>query len=107
MRNIALHAVFWWLLVVAGATFAPASEAASIVIADLEFGPSAVTVRVGDTVTWINKDIVEHTATSRDGSFDVETPKSRPARWRTTKVGDFLYYCRLHPNMTGLIHVTR
>lgn len=107
MRNIALHAVFWLPLLLADATFAPASEAASIVITDLEFAPSAVTVRVGDTIVWINKDIVEHTATSREGDFDVNTPKSRPARWRATKVGDFPYYCRLHPNMTGVIHVTR
>lgn len=107
MRNIALHAVFSSLFLLAGATFAPAGEAASVVIADLEFEPSIVTVRIGDTVTWINKDIVEHTATSRDGVFDVATPKSRPAHWRAQTVGEFSYYCRLHPNMTGTIRVTR
>ncbi len=107
MRNIALHAALWWLLVLAGATFAPAGEAASVVIADLEFKPPVVTVRIGDTVTWINKDFVEHTATSRDGVFDVATPKTKPAHWRARKEGDFAYYCRLHPNMTGVIRVTR
>ncbi len=107
MRNIALHAALWWLFLLAGATFAPAGEAASVVIADLEFKPSTVTVRIGDTVTWINKDFVEHTATSRDGAFDVATPKTRPAHWRAQKEGDFAYYCRLHPNMTGVIRVTR
>jgi plastocyanin len=107
MRNIALHAVFSSLFLLAGAKFASAGESASVVIADLEFKPSTITVRVGDTVTWINKDFVEHTATSRDGVFDVATPKSRPAQWRAQKVGDFTYYCRLHPNMTGTIRVTR
>ncbi len=146
MRNIALHAVFSWLFLLAGATpdhaafgrnrpnadnvidskslkralreklesaffasraLTPAGEAANVVIADLEFKPSIVSVRIGDTVTWINRDIVEHTATSRDGVFDVATPKSRPAHWRAQKVGDFSYYCRLHPNMAGIIRVTR
>jgi plastocyanin len=99
--------VFSSLFLLAGARFASAGEVASVVIADLEFKPSIVTVRTGDTVTWINKDIVEHTATSRDGVFDVAAPKSRPAHWRAQKVGEFSYYCRLHPNMTGTIRVTR
>lgn len=107
MRNIALQAMFSALFLLAGAMFASAGEPASVVIADLEFKPSVVTVRIGDTVTWINKDFVEHTATSRDGAFDVATPKSRPAHWRAQKVGDFTYYCRLHPNMTGTIRVTQ
>ncbi len=107
MRNIARHAVFSSLFLLAGATRASAGESANVVIADLEFKPSVVTLRVGDTVTWINKDFVEHTATSRDGAFDVATPKSRPARWRARKVGEFSYYCRLHPNMTGTIRVTQ
>jgi len=107
LRSIALHAVFSVLFLLAGARFASAGEPASVVIADLEFKPSVITVRIGDTVTWINKDIVEHTATSSDGAFDVATPKAKPARWRAQKAGDFAYYCRLHPNMTGVIRVTR
>lgn len=107
MRNVALYAVFTLPFLLAGAIFASAGEAASVVIADLDFKPSVVTVRVGDTVTWINKDFVEHTATSRDGAFDIATPKSKPAHWRAQKPGEFSYYCRLHPNMIGTIRVTR
>lgn len=107
MRNIAQHAVFSSLILLAGAMFASAGEGASVVIADLEFKPPVVTIRIGETVTWINRDIVEHTATSRDGAFDIATPKSRPAHWRAQKAGEFSYYCRLHPNMTGVIRVTR
>ncbi|MGJ0621497.1 MAG: cupredoxin domain-containing protein [Methylocystis sp.] len=107
MRNVARHAAFSSLVLLAGARLASASESARVVIADLEFKPSVVTVRIGDTVTWINKDFVEHTATSREGAFDVATPKSRPAHWRARKVGEFSYYCRLHPNMTGTIRVTQ
>jgi plastocyanin len=107
MRNIALNAVFSSLVLLAGVTRASAGEAASVVIADLDFKPSVVTVRIGDTVTWTNKDFVEHTATARDGAFDIATPTSKPAHWRAQKPGDFAYYCRLHPNMTGTIRVMR
>ena len=107
MRNVALQAALSSLFLLADASLAPAGDAANVVIADLEFKPSTITVRIGDTVTWINKDFVEHTATSRDGVFDVATPKTKPAHWRAQKEGDFAYYCRLHPNMTGVIRVTR
>lgn len=107
MRNIVRRAMFSGFALLAGVAFAPASEAASIAINDLEFEPSIVTVHVGETVTWLNKDIVDHTATSRDGAFDVTTPKGKPARWRAAKVGEYAYYCRLHPNMMGVIRVIR
>ncbi len=107
MRKIARSARFSGLFLLAGAHGASAGEAARIAINDLEYGPAVVTVRVGDTVAWINKDIVDHTATARDGAFDVPTPKARTARWRATTVGEFAYFCRLHPNMTGIVRVTR
>lgn len=103
MKNVALCAGF--SLLAAGASCALAGERARIVIDDLDFKPSTITVRVGDTVEWINKDIVEHTATAKSGAFDVATPKGRPARIRISAAGTIDYYCRLHPNMTGVIRV--
>ena len=107
MRNFATEAGFPALIVLAGAASALAGETARIAISDLDYGPATVTVHVGDTVEWINRDIVDHTATARNGAFDIATPKDRPARWRATKVGDYAYYCRLHPNMTGIVRVAR
>jgi plastocyanin len=109
MRSIARRATFCGLLLLAGAHAASAGEALSVVIDNLDFSPAAVTIHVGDTVTWINRDIVEHTATARSGEFDVVTPLGKAAhwRWRASKLGEFAYLCRLHPNMTGVIRVTR
>ncbi|MCX7899409.1 MAG: cupredoxin domain-containing protein [Methylocystis sp.] len=107
MRNFARRAGFSGLFVMAGAASALAGATARITIDNLDYGPAAVTVRVGDTVEWINMDIVEHTSTAREGAFDVATPKGKPARWRATKIGEFAYFCRFHPNMTGVIRVTR
>jgi plastocyanin len=107
MRNVARRAAFCGLLSLAGAYAAPASEAASVVIDNIDFSPAAVTVHVGESVTWINRDIVDHTVTALSGDFDMPTPQGRSARWRAAKVGEFAYFCRLHPNMTGVIRVTR
>jgi len=107
MKNFALCAGFSVIVAVAGATCAPAGRAVNIAINDLEFSPPIVTVHVGDTVAWTNRDIVDHTATARSGAFDVVTPKGKPAHWRASKVGEFAYFCRLHPNMTGVVRVTR
>lgn len=109
MRNFARCAGFAGLIVMAGAASALAGERVRITINDLDYGPATATVHVGDMVEWINKDIVEHTATARNGAFDVATPMGKPAaaRWRATQIGEFAYYCRLHPNMTGVVRVTR
>lgn len=107
MKDFARRAGFSAVLATAGAVSALAGQGARITISDLEFMPPAVTVHVGDTVEWLNKDIVEHTATARDGVFDVATPIGKPARARMTAAGTFAYYCRLHPNMTGVIRVVR
>lgn len=107
MRSFARRAGFSAFVAMAGAASALAGERTRITINDLDFAPPNVTVHVGDTVEWINKDIVEHTASARNGAFDVATPKGKPASVRMKAAGNFEYYCRLHPNMVGVIHVTK
>ena len=55
-----------------------------------------VKAKVGDTITWINKDIVAHTATVR-GGFDVMIEANKSASWVLKKAGIVEYYCRFHP----------
>lgn len=107
MRSFAPRAGLSTVFAMAGALSAPAGEGARITINDLDFTPATVTVHVGDRVEWLNKDIVEHTATARDGAFDIATPKGRPASARMKAVGRVEYYCRLHPNMVGVINVVK
>jgi plastocyanin len=40
----------------------------------LTFVPPEITAHVGDTIEWVNSDFVAHTATARDGSWDVLIP---------------------------------
>jgi plastocyanin len=61
---------------------------------------------VGDTVEWSNADIVVHTATDRGNGFDVMIKPEGKASTTLKKAGKISYYCRYHPNMTGVITVT-
>ncbi|HUZ91631.1 MAG TPA: cupredoxin family copper-binding protein [Methylocella sp.] len=81
------------------------AETIQVTIDKLVFSPAQINVKAGDTVTWINKDIVAHTATVR-GGFDVMIEASGSASVVLTKAGIVEYYCRFHPNMKGRITVT-
>ena len=57
------------------------------------------------SITWINMDIVAHTATAR-GDWDVMIPANESASLVLTKAGIVEYYCRYHFNMKGRIIIT-
>jgi len=70
------------------------------------YEPAASTVRVGDAITWINKDLVPHTVTSQAGGFD-SGAIAPGASWTftATRVGEFPYTCTFHPTMQAVLHV--
>lgn len=82
-------------------------------LGDRAYSPGIVEIKVGDVVTWINDDLMVHTATSKltnGGSvatFDTGTmgPK-RTFSFKFTKAGEFSYSCLFHPSMTGVVKVT-
>lgn len=83
----------------------PASKVETVTIADMAYGPAPAGLRVGDTVEWVNADIFQHTATARNGAFDVDlAPKAR-ARTVLKSAGTIDFYCRYHPGMTGRLQV--
>jgi plastocyanin len=72
----------------------------------MKFGPLPKSIRVGDTVEWVNNDIFVHSATAADRSFDVDL-KPKAHRWTTFhKAGTYPFACRYHPGMTGTLVVT-
>ena len=58
------------LLLVLGLRSADAAVV-QIKMAQVAYAPAQVTAHVGDTIEWINEDIVAHTATARSGAWDV------------------------------------
>ncbi|MEH6444841.1 MAG: hypothetical protein V7784_13170 [Oceanospirillaceae bacterium] len=59
-------------------------------------------VKVGDTITWINQDIVPHTATAVDSSWDTGLIEAgAKVSLQVTKGWGRDYYCIYHPKMLG------
>ena len=90
-------------------TTAPAVAAvANVEIDNFAFKPKDLTVKVGETVTWVNHDDVPHTATMKGQSpeFDSKMLDSDEKFSFTFKnAGIYTYYCKVHPHMTGMIVV--
>ena len=76
-----------------------------ITMENLVIAPSEVSAKVGDTITWINKDVFAHTATAKNGDFDVTLPPKKSATSVLKKAGTLEYYCRYHPNMKATLKV--
>lgn len=78
----------------------------SVRIADFAFGPTTITIGVGDRVRWTNRDSVQHTATARNGSWDsgLLSP-GESATVRFNVAGRYRYVCTPHPSMTGTVVV--
>jgi len=83
----------------------PAGTTHSLLMKGVAFEPRQITVHVGDALKWANQDIVAHTATAKDKSWDINVPAGRSGRVVMEAVGRFGYICRYHPNMTGEIIV--
>ena len=60
---------------------------------------------MGDVIVWQNNDILRHTATARDGSFDVDLPPGTSSRLTLATAGSFAFFCKFHPGMTGTLVV--
>jgi plastocyanin len=77
-------------------------------IHQFKFVPAEVKVAPGDTIVWVNRDFVPHTATAADKSWDSGTIKP-DGRWQITvrgKMGD-AYYCHFHPAMTARLRADK
>ena len=76
-----------------------------VTMEQVAYTPAQISAFVGDTVEWDNKDIVAHTATARDGAWDVMIAPNGKSSVVLKSAGTVQYYCRIHPNMVGEITV--
>jgi len=83
----------------------PAS-AAEVKIDNFVFGPAAITVSVGTTVTWTNHDDIPHTVASTAKVFKSKVlDTDEKFSYTFTKAGEYPYFCSIHPKMTGKVVV--
>ena len=106
------------------ATSAGSQENSTVTVEGIAFLPRELTVEVGDTVEWVNKDEVDHTVTSGeageqgvpgvdegtppepDGLFDDELKRAgSTSSFTFDEPGTFIYFCRVHASMTGVVTV--
>lgn len=94
-------------LAVVDSTLASGSlDSAKVSIDNFNFSPRKLTVTVGSTVTWTNKDDVPHNVVSTDGAFKSKTlDTDQSFNFEFNKKGEFKYYCQIHPHMTGSVVV--
>ena len=77
-----------------------------IKIDNFSFGPGILTVAVGTTVTWTNRDDIPHTVVSTDGVFKSKVlDTDEKFSFTFTKAGTYPYFCSIHPKMTGKVVV--
>ena len=87
---------------------------------DKAFAPNPLNAKVGDTVTWTNKDTIFHTVTSGTGPSDTThgkefdsglsgptalTTQGKTFSHKFMTAGEFPYFCQLHPTMVGKVVV--
>jgi plastocyanin len=88
------------------ATDQPSAANAEVKIDNFSFGPETLTVPVGATVTWVNRDDIPHTVVSTDGVFKSKVRDTDETfSYTFTKAGTYPYFCSVHPKMTGKVVV--
>jgi plastocyanin len=111
IAGVVMSTMIAMLLLVAGSSRVTASDQPSaanvaVKIDNFVFGPQAITVPVGTTVTWTNSDDIPHTAVSTDGVFKSKVMDTdEKFSYTFTKAGTYSYYCSVHPKMTGQVVV--
>ncbi len=84
----------------------PAGKTVQATIDNFAFTPKEMTIKAGSTVRWTNKDDIPHTVTSDSSLFSSPTlDTNQTFQFTFEKPGRFLYFCKLHPTMTGVITV--
>lgn len=77
-------------------------------IDNFSFGPEALTVAVGTTVTWVNHDDEPHTVVSGDSPRlfkSTALDSDEKFTFKFEKPGTYKYFCSIHPHMTGTVVV--
>jgi plastocyanin len=85
----------------------PVPQRHIVEIRGMAFHPAVLEVRRGDTVVWMNRDIVPHTATaSRKSGWNTgPLPQGKSGQYVPRHSGEDPYFCELHPTMLGTLVV--
>ena len=92
--------------IVHAANAEPSTGSTEVKIDNFAFTPGVITVKAGTQVTWINHDDIPHTVDSTEGKFKSAAMDTEDKfQFRFTEPGEYPFFCRMHPKMTGKIIV--
>jgi plastocyanin len=84
----------------------PQPATAEVKVDNFSFGPTTLTVAVGATVTWTNRDDIPHTIVSTEKVFKSKVlDTDEKFSFTFAKAGTYPYFCSIHPKMTGSVVV--
>jgi len=84
----------------------PLPATAEVKVDNFSFGPTTLTVAVGTTVTWTNRDDIPHTIVSTEKVFKSKVlDTDEKFSFTFAKAGTYPYFCSIHPKMTGSVVV--
>lgn len=90
----------------AGAQAGESPQRHTVEIRGFAFDPAALQASPGDTLVWVNRDLVPHTVTANNGKWDSGELTEGEA-WELVVGNDFpavqSYFCRYHPSMQGML----
>ena len=84
----------------------PLHKTDTVTIQQMQFKPQALSVKKGDTITWINYDLVDHNVKEEKDLFYSDTIKVGNS-WKWVATGNAGYICTIHPSMKGKIIVAK
>jgi plastocyanin len=77
-----------------------------IIMKNRAYDPATVTIKVGDTVSWLNQDTPQHDVVADHGEFKSALfNNGQSFSYTFTKAGTYPYHCSIHPGMTGTVIV--
>lgn len=77
-----------------------------VIMTNRSYDPQTVTVRVGDTVTWVNEDAPRHDVVADNGEFASQLfDAGQTFSFTFTEAGTYPYHCSIHPGMDGTVIV--
>ena len=88
------------------ATRGTSTAGTTIVQQDLQFKPTELQVKSGDTVTFTNEDQVPHTVTVNGKNESGIMRKGDTFEWKAPAAGTYQITCDFHPDMHATITVT-
>ena len=94
------------LTVIQEKTLEQSGQTNMVEMTNMSFAPKTITIKKGESVTWTNKDLVGHSATADDNSWDTNIISNGESKSiRVDVSGAYTYFCKPHPFMKGTIIV--